>query len=130
MIYSLLVLSSPVSGHGSRTGAAFAKSAIARGHSIHRVFFLDAGTTASSRNSILPQDELDPILAWEALHQKHAVELVICISSALRYGMLDDTEAARYERPTASISPAFVVSGLGQLVDACANSDRLITFGG
>jgi tRNA 2-thiouridine synthesizing protein D len=130
LIYSLLVLSSPVSGHSSRTGAEFAHSAIARGHRIHRVFFLDAGTVTSSRNSVFPQDELNPILAWEALHQEHAVELVICISSALRYGMLDDTEAARYERPNASISPAFVVSGLGQLVDACANSDRLITFGG
>jgi tRNA 2-thiouridine synthesizing protein D len=130
LIYSLLVLSSPVSGHGSRSGAEFAHCAIARGHSIHRVFFLDAGTVTSSRNSVSPQDELDPVLAWEALHQEHAVELVICISSALRYGMLDDTGAARHERPNATISPAFVVSGLGQLVDACANSDRLITFGG
>ena len=130
MIYSLLVLSSPVSGHGSRTAVAFAHSVIARGHSIHRVFFLDAGTVASSRNSVLPQDEIDPVLAWQALHEQHGVELIICISSALKYGMLDDTEAERYERPAASINPAFTVSGLGQLVDACSHSDRLITFGG
>ncbi|MCB1687314.1 MAG: sulfurtransferase complex subunit TusD [Halioglobus sp.] len=130
MIYSLLVLSSPASGHGSRTGAEFARSVIARGHSIHRVFFLDAGTLTGSCNSVFPQDESDPALAWEALHREHAVELVLCISSALRYGMLDETEATRYERPSASINPAFTVSGLGQLVDACAHSDRLITFGG
>ena len=130
LIYSLLVLSSPVSGHSSRIAAAFAHSAIARGHSVHRVFFLDAATTTSSRNSVFPQDEVNPVLAWEALHEQHAVELVICISSALKFGMLDETEAARYERPSASITSAFTVSGLGQLVDACANSDRMITFGG
>ena len=130
LIYSLLVLSSPASGLTARTAAEFARCAIARGHRIHRVFFLDAGTTSASSNSVFPQDEGNPALAWEQLHEQHGVELVICIASALKYGMLDGTEAARYERPNATISPAFTVSGLGQLVDACANSDRLMTFGG
>jgi tRNA 2-thiouridine synthesizing protein D len=44
--------------------------------------------------------------------------------------MLDQVEADRHERPCATINPLFTVSGLGQLVDACASSDRLITFGG
>jgi tRNA 2-thiouridine synthesizing protein D len=130
MIYSLLVLSAPVSGHGSRAAVEFARCAIARGHTIHRVFFLDAGTFTGSGNSIFPQDEVNPVLAWHELHAQHAVELVICISSALKYGMLDETEATRYERPHATTHPAFTVSGLGQLVDACAHADRLITFGG
>jgi len=60
----------------------------------------------------------------------HGVELVICVSSALRHGMLDSQEALRYEKGSATIQPWFVVSGLGQLIDACANSDRLVTFGG
>lgn len=130
MIYSLLVLSSPVSGHGSRTAADFARCVLARGHSIRRVFFLDTGTEISSSQRLLPQDETDPALAWEALHAEHGIALEICISSALKYGMLDDTEAARHARPHATIKPAFTVAGLGQLVDACAHSDRLITFGG
>jgi tRNA 2-thiouridine synthesizing protein D len=130
LIYSLLVLSPPVSGHGSRTAAAFARAVLARGHSIHRVFFLDKGTLTSAGNSVLPQDEADAAADWEALHTEHGVDLEICISSALKYGMLDEAEAARHERPHATIKPAFTVAGLGQLVDACANSDRLITFGG
>lgn len=130
MIYSLLVLSPPSSGHGSHSAAQFAQSAIARGHSIHRVFFLDAGTLNSSANSVFPQDEIDPFGCWVELARQHAVELVICISSALKHGMLDEVEAARYQRPCPTIDPIFTVSGLGQLVDACASSDRLITFGG
>jgi tRNA 2-thiouridine synthesizing protein D len=123
-------MSSPVSGHCSRSAAEFAHAVIARGHSIYRVFFLDSGTLAASACSVLPQEEASAFQSWATLAQRHTVELVICISSALKYGMLDQTEAARHERPCATINPIFTVSGLGQLVDACANSDRLITFGG
>ena len=130
MIYSLLVLSSPLSGNCSRHAADFAHCVIARGHSIHRVFFLDAGTVASAATSVFPQDEANPLQSWVKLSEQHAVELVICISSALRYGMLNQVEATRYERPGVTVHPAFTVSGLGQLVDACAHSDRLVTFGG
>ncbi len=130
MIYSLLVNSSPVAGHGARHAAAFAQAAIAAGHSIYRVFFLDQGTTAGSGAAVFPQDEANRLEPWVELAEQHGVDLVVCISSALKYGMLDDTEAERYERTAASVHPAFNVSGLGQLVDATAHSDRLVTFGG
>ena len=130
MIYSLLVLSSPFSGQCSRTAAEFAQHVLARGHSIHRIFFLDTGTLTSAANSVFPQGEDTPLTHWTDLSDQHDLDLVVCISSALKYGMLDQTEADRYERPHATIHSAFTVSGLGQLVDACATSDRLITFGG
>jgi tRNA 2-thiouridine synthesizing protein D len=128
--YSLLVLSSPASGHSARTAAQFARTVIARGHSIYRVFFLDAGTLAGSANAVFPQDEEDPIKTWTELAEQHGVECILCVSSALRRGVLDSTEAKRYERPGAVTHPAFEISGLGQLVDAAAHCDRLITFGG
>ena len=94
------------------------------------VFFLDAGTVTSSSKCIFPQDEADPFQTWEALARLQNVELIICVSSALRHGMLDTTEAKRHERGQSTIRPGFTISGLGQLVDACASSDRIITFGG
>ncbi|MEZ5504194.1 MAG: sulfurtransferase complex subunit TusD [Halioglobus sp.] len=130
MIYTILVMSSPASGHCSRSAAEFALRVLARGHRIYRVFFLDAGTTNGSVSNVYPQDETDPATAWLNLAEEHAVDLVICITSALRYGMLDDTESRRHERPGATVNRAFTLSGLGQLVDACAMSDRLVTFGG
>ena len=130
MIYSLLVLSSPTSGHGAITAAAFAHSAIGRGHTVHRVFFLDEGTRAGSAMAVFPQDEADRLQPWVELAEQFGVELVLCISSALKQGMLDETEAQRHARSGPSIHPAFIISGLGQLVDAAVNSDRLITFGG
>ena len=130
MIYTLLVVSSPVSGHCVQTAAEFAQTVIKRGHRIHRVFFLDAGTYTGSAATVFAQDERDRIQLWLDLAERHAVELILCVSSALKRGMLDRTEADRYEKPGPSIHPAFTISGLGQLVDAAINSDRLITFGG
>jgi tRNA 2-thiouridine synthesizing protein D len=130
LIYSLVVLSSPASGHGARTAAEFAHSLLERGHSIHRVFFLDEGVQVGSLNAVFPQDEDDRLRPWANLADAHGVELVLCISSAIKRGMLDETEAARYDKAAATIHPAFIVSGLGQLVDASANSDRLVTFSG
>ena len=130
MIYSLLVLSSPTSGLCNRTAAHFANSVLARGHQIHRVFFLDAGTYAGTLSAVFPQDEASPLPAWVQLAEDYEVELVLCVSSALRRGMLDETEAQRYEQAGPTIHPAFTISGLGQLIDASASSDRLLTFGG
>lgn len=130
MIYSLLVLSSPASGHCAQTAAEFARCAIIRGHDIHRVFFLDAGTYTGAAAAIFPQDEPSRLQPWVELAQQHGVELILCVSSALKRGMLDQTEADRYEQAGPTVHPAFTISGLGQLVDASAHSDRLVTFGG
>lgn len=130
MIYSLLVLSSPASGNGAQTAATFAQSVIERGHSIYRVFFLDAGTYTGAAAAVFPQDEANRIDPWVELAEQHGAELILCVSSALKRGMLDQSEAKRYEKQASTIHPAFTISGLGQLVDASACSDRLITFGG
>jgi tRNA 2-thiouridine synthesizing protein D len=91
---------------------------------------MDEGTFSGASNCVLPQDEGDPLELWLDLSQQNEIDLVLCISSALKRGLLDETEAQRYEKPAATVHPAFVISGLGQLVDAAAKSDRLITFGG
>ncbi len=130
MKYSLLVTSAPCSGHTSLTAARFAEAVLAGGHSVHRVFFLDAGTLNGAVAGVSPQGEIDPRELWQTLALKHGLELILCISSALREGVLDATEADRYEKPGVTAHPAFTVSGLGQLVDAWVESDRVVTFGG
>ena len=130
MIYSLLVLSSPYTGRGSYRAAEFARSVLARGHSINRVFFLDEGASSGAASAVFPQDELSPVDTWAELGTEHSLDLVLCISSALRRGMLDEHEARRRDKPAATVHTAFTVSGLGQLVDATDDCDRLVTFGG
>lgn len=76
-----------------------------------------------------PQDEIDIVAAWQTLANDHAVELVTCIASCLRRGILDETEAGRYEKAAHNLAPGFVISGLGQLIDGCMTADRVMSFG-
>ena len=76
-----------------------------------------------------PQDESHLYAEWEALAKDHSIDMAICISAALRRGILDEAESERYEKPHANMSPAFTVSGLGQLIDGAIHGDRLMTFG-
>ena len=129
MIYSLLITAAPLAGHTSLTAARFAERVLARGHRIHRVFFLDAGTLNGAASAVPAQDETDARQLWQSLGRKHRLDLVLCVTSALREGMLDATEAQRHEKPAATTHPAFTIAGLGQLVDAWTHSDRVVTFG-
>ncbi len=129
MNFSLLVLSSPYSTQAGETAWQFASAALDGGHSIYRVFFYHEGTYHGNQLSVAPQDEVDRVQRWAQFAERHALDLVLCVASAVKRGMLDDSEAQRHDRASASVHPAFVVSGLGQLVDAAIKSDRLITFG-
>lgn len=122
-------MSDPSRGSNARHAATFAHSLIARGHTIHRVFFLDAGARCGSVSAVFPQDEDNPLDSFVSLDRDHNVDLVLCVTSALRQGQLDEREASRHERGGATIHPAFNISGLGQLIDASAHSDRVVTFG-
>jgi tRNA 2-thiouridine synthesizing protein D len=130
MIYCILVLASPNSGLAARSAALFVQAALARGHAIERVFFMDDGCYASSNHRVVPQDEPDAMQLWVDLAQAHKLELAVCISSAIKRALLDDDQARRCEAAAATTHNAFTISGLGQLVDATSKSDRVVTFGG
>jgi tRNA 2-thiouridine synthesizing protein D len=129
MKYALLILSPP-SSPTSGTAVAFAHSLIEMGHEVVRVFFLDAGTANGLASRVTPQDEQDRVAAWAEFSHQHNVELVACVSSALKHGVLDEREAQRHERGAQTLHPAFTIGGLGLLVDATSQADRLFSFGG
>ncbi len=130
MNYTLLVLDSPASGQANITAARFAGALLERGHTLERVFFYDAGADTGLASRVAMQGEADPVQLWRDLASRYGVELVLCVASALRRGILDEEEANRHEKASATIDPAFTIGGLGLLVEASANADRLLTFGG
>jgi tRNA 2-thiouridine synthesizing protein D len=130
MKISLLVLASPHAGQSADTAWHYAEAAVRAGHELYRVFFYHEGVYQGSGLSIAAQDEVDRVQRWAELADQSGAELVLCVASALQRGILDATEADRYERSAHSMHPAFVIAGLGQLVDAGVHSDRLLTFGG
>lgn len=129
MVFSIVALSAPYSSQASFSALAFAKAAIKEGHKIHRIFFYGDGIHNATTLSAPPQDEINLPVEWKYLAEQENVELVVCIAAALRRGILDEQEAKRYAKPANNLLMPFEISGLGQLLEAAATSDRLITFG-
>lgn len=129
MIFSIAIYSPPYSSQASYSAYQFALSALKQGHKVHRVFFYQDGVHNATALAAPPQDEFDLQKAWQLLTETYNLDLVVCIAAALRRGILDSNEAKRYNKPAHNLANDFTLSGLGQLVEAAAASDRLISFG-
>ena len=129
MIFSLLI-HSPPSSQASLSAYQFASALLAQKHSLYRVFFYHDGAYHGSAIQCVGQDEFDLSKAWLVLQQVHSFDLVVCIAAGLKRGIIDSKEAARYDKNRHNLSDSMELSGLGQLADASACSERLISFGG
>jgi tRNA 2-thiouridine synthesizing protein D len=125
-----IALFSAAHAPSSRRALAFAQAALAGGHEIVRLFFYQDGVHNASDNIVTPQDEPDLPAQWRTFVSEHQLDGVVCIAAALRRGVLNQEEAARYQRPAVNLSAPWELSGLGQLHDAVQAADRLICFGG
>jgi tRNA 2-thiouridine synthesizing protein D len=130
MKFALHVLSAPYSGQGCLTAFNFAKAALLQGHQITRVFFSGEGVLIGNGFTTPAQDDSNLHLAWTTLAEQYAFEMILCISASLKRGIIDSREATRYEKPGFNVTEPFILSGLGQLVEAGLVNDHLITFGG
>ena len=128
MKLAIVIHGAPYSSQACGTALRFARAALAAGHSLYRVFFYHDGIHAASALRVAPQDEVDDGAGWIALAETHGVELCVCIAAALKRGLVNAEERARYELTAANLHPAFNVVGLGQLIDAAATADRFVTF--
>lgn len=129
MKFAIVVQGSPYASQSCHSALSFAEAVVRSGHELVRVFFYHDAVLVADRLVAPPQDERDISAAWQTFAESNDVELVACIASCLRRGILDKTEAERYEKDAATIAPGFVISGLGQLIDATMNADRVVTFG-
>ena len=128
MIFSLLIHSAP-SSQASLSAFQFAQALLRQDHSLYRVFFYHDGAYHGSAIHCVGQDEFDLSKAWNELQKENDLDMVVCIAAGLKRGIIDSTEALRYEQEHHNLNTQIELSGLGQLADATVNSDRLITFG-
>jgi len=127
--FGILVNEGPYTHQASDTAYRFAKSALDKGHEIFRVFFYNDGVNNGTRLAIPPQDDRNLSQLWSALAKEHNIDLVVCVAAAQRRGLLDNDEAKRNGKDASNIAEGFRISGLGQLIEAGIQSDRLVTFG-
>ena len=129
MKFSIVIYTAPYSTESAATALRFAESLIQQGHEIYRLFFFGDGVHNASKLTVVAQDEINLQLQWSKLIEEHDIDSVICVSSALRRGVLDQTQADRHELGSASAYESSEVAGLGQLIDASLHSDRVVNFG-
>jgi tRNA 2-thiouridine synthesizing protein D len=129
MKFGIMVSEGPYTHQASDTAYQFAKAALAKGHEIYRVFFYHDGVNNATRLTVPPQDDRNVVNRWSELAQQHNLDLVVCIAAAQRRGLLDANEASRQGKDANNIAPGFRISGLGQLVEAGIQADRLVVFG-
>jgi len=127
--FSIVIYAAPYSAESAATALRFAQSLIQQGHELYRLFFFGDGVHNASKLTVVAQDEINLQQQWSKLIEDNDIDSVICVSSALRRGVLDQTEADRHELGTASAYESSEVAGLGQLVDAALHSDRVVNFG-
>lgn len=129
MKFGIMVNEGPYQHQASDSAYLFAKSAIAKGHEVFRVFFYHDGVNNGTRLASPPQDDRNVTQRWSDLAKEHNIDLVVCVAAALRRGLLDENEAKRHRKSGDNIADGFRISGLGQLIEAGIQADRLVVFG-
>ena len=129
MKLSIQINEGPYQHQASDTAYQFTKAAIAAGHEIFRIFFYHDGVNNATRLAVPPQDDRNIIALWSELAKAHDLDMVVCIAAAQRRGIMDADEAKRQGLDADNIAQGFRISGLGQLIEAGIQSDRLVVFG-
>ena len=118
MKIGVLVNEGPYNHQAADTAYQFARAALSKGHEVQRVFFYNDGVNNASKLTEPPQDDRQIVNRWSKLAEEHGIDLVVCVAAGLRRGLVED-----------NLAPGFRISGLGQLVEAGIESDRLVVFG-
>ena len=129
MKFAVMVTEGPYQHQASDSAYHFARAALGKGHEIYRVFFYHDGVNNGTRLTTPPRDDRDITKRWSALAEEHDLDLVVCVAAAQRRGIVDEDEMKRHGMDANNIAPGFHISGLGQLVEAGIQTDRLLVFG-
>ncbi|PIE43077.1 MAG: sulfurtransferase complex subunit TusD [Gammaproteobacteria bacterium] len=128
MKYSIVINHSANQSDSPSTALAFAKELIHQKHQIYRVFLYQQAVELANEYQQLATDEEDISTQWRLFSEEHNLDVVVCIAAALRRGVVDKNEAERYTKNGNNCTEHFELAGLGQLIDAVVQSDRVISF--
>jgi tRNA 2-thiouridine synthesizing protein D len=129
MKFAILVSEGPYTHQASDTAYQFTKAVLAKGHEVFRVFFYHDGVNNATRLTTPPQDDRNIVNRWSKLAEENNLDMVVCVAAAQRRGIVDEGEMKRNGKDATNLAPGFRISGLGQLIEAGIQADRLVVFG-
>lgn len=125
MRYALLI-TGPAYGTQNATSAwMFAKALLKAGHSIISIFFYQEAVNNANRLTSPASDEHNLINEWVKLSREENIALNICVSAALRRGVVDQDHA---QDGLYNFHPQFNFSGLGELATSLLTCERVVQF--
>jgi tRNA 2-thiouridine synthesizing protein D len=129
MKFGIVINEGPYQHQSSDTAYNFTRAALAAGHEIVRVFYYHDGVNNGTSLSTPPQDDRNIVNRWSTLARENDLDLVVCVAAAQRRGIVDADEAKRNGKDAQNLAEGFRISGLGQLIEAGIQADRLMIFG-
>ena len=129
MKIAVVVNEGPYQHQAADSAWHFVSAALAGGHEINRVFFYHDGVNNGSRLTTPPQDDRHIQQRWSELARQHSLDLVLCVAACQRRGLVDADEKKRHGKDADNIADGFRISGLGQLIEASVEADRVVSFG-
>lgn len=129
MKFSIVVYAAPYSSEAASTAFNFTKTLLDQGHDIYRLFFFGDGVHNANKLAVVAQDEVNLQQQWDKLITSHQLDSIVCVTSAIKRGIVDTAESRRHGLEAASMYDSSEIAGLGQLIDATINSDRIVNFG-
>lgn len=128
--YTLVITGAPYASQAPQTALEFARAAVAAGHGIERVFLYGDGVYLASTLNCPPSDEPNWTRAWSEFLETGGIPGIACIASALRRGIVDESEQQRYQLSACNLATPFALAGLGEWVEGLTRSSRVMYFHG
>ena len=121
-----LVVTGPVYGNQKSTSAwMFAKALLEARHTIESIFFHQDAVSNASAFISPASDEHDLAAEWVRLSVEENIPLNICVSAALRRGIIDREQTSQ---EMYNLHPQFNLTGLGSLATSLLTCDRVVQF--
>lgn len=129
MKLAIQINASPHQHQASDSAYHFIKAAIRKGHQVLRVFFYHDGVLNALPDSAPPTDERNLVQRWSELARTHQLDLVVCVSAAQRRGVFRAESSNAGPAEQAKLADGFRIAGLGLMMEAVLDADRLVVFG-
>jgi tRNA 2-thiouridine synthesizing protein D len=116
--YTLVVLGPAYGTQSAYCAYQFAHTLLTKtSHSIKNIFFYADGIYNANHYTDPANDEFNLVVAWQQLAKKYSLTLAVCVAAAQRRGVTEGNIAEHFE-----------LTGLGELSESIAMSDRTVQF--
>ncbi len=127
--FVILISASPQNSQSHMTAIKYVKALERFGEIVSCIFFYQDAVSVANKYNQPPSDEPQLLEAWGELAENSKLELMTCIATSFRRGVIDNDEANNRELSDSNLSKYFSVVGLGQLSAALSDpNSKLVHF--